>query len=148
VIIIGAGLGGCAAAMAMHHQGKLSIPKPSLPSSLTDPAGFHVTIFERLRNFQRLGDSLGLGENALRLLARWGLHEQLIHIGNKSPNMQIRRWNDGEILAVQPLMDMAGYIGHRGDYHAEFLTRVQELGMTVRMGHKVHTDSSCILSRS
>ncbi|KAF8251275.1 FAD/NAD(P)-binding domain-containing protein [Wilcoxina mikolae CBS 423.85] len=119
VIIIGAGLGGCAAAMAMYYQ------------------GFHVTIFERLRNFQRLGDSLGLGENALRLLARWGLHEQLVRIGNKSPNMQIRRWNDGEILAVQPLMDMAGYIGHRGDYHAEFLKRVEELGMTVRMGHKV-----------
>ena len=81
--------------MAMHHQ------------------GFQVEVFEKVREFTRLGDSLGLGENALRLLKRWGLYEQLIEIGNKSENMQIRRWRDGKVLAVQPLMDMAGYIGHR-----------------------------------
>ncbi|KAH7064443.1 salicylate hydroxylase [Paraphoma chrysanthemicola] len=119
VIIVGAGLGGCAAAMAMHYQ------------------GFEVQVFEKVRKFSRLGDSLGLGENALRLLHRWGLHDRLIEIGNKSENMQIRRWKDGKILAQQPLMDMAGYIGHRGDYHEEFLKRVTELGIEVRMGCNV-----------
>jgi 2-polyprenyl-6-methoxyphenol hydroxylase-like FAD-dependent oxidoreductase len=44
VIIIGAGLGGCANAMAMHYQ------------------GFDVVMYEKIREFQRLGDSLGLGE--------------------------------------------------------------------------------------
>lgn len=86
VIIVGAGLGGLACAMAMHYQ------------------GFEVVIFEKVREFMRLGDSLGLGENALKLLKRWGLYEQLIAIGNKSPDMHIRRWNDGKILATQPLM--------------------------------------------
>lgn len=33
-----------------------------------------------------------------------------------SPIMSIRRWDTGEIIANQRLMDMAGYIGHRGDY--------------------------------
>lgn len=89
MIIIGAGLGGCAAAMAMNAQ------------------GFNVRVFEKVHKFGRLGDSLGLGENALRLLKRWGLYEQLIAIGNKSEMMQIRRWDDGKILAQQPLMDMA-----------------------------------------
>ncbi|KAG4432777.1 hypothetical protein IFR05_011742 [Cadophora sp. M221] len=119
VIIVGAGLGGCAAAMAMHYQ------------------GFDVQVFEKVHNFGRLGDSLGLGENALRLLQRWGLHDRLIEIGNKSEMMQIRRWKDGKILAQQPLMDMAGYIGHRGDYHEEFLRRVRELGIEIRMGSNV-----------
>jgi len=119
VIIVGAGLGGCAAAMAMHHQ------------------GFEVEVFEKVRQFARLGDSLGLGENALRLLRRWGLYEQLIDIGNKSPLMQIRRWHDGKILAQQPLMDMAGYIGHRGDYHVQFLKRVEDLGIPIHMGQNV-----------
>ncbi|CAG8961316.1 hypothetical protein HYFRA_00013777 [Hymenoscyphus fraxineus] len=100
-------------------------------------AGFHVQVFEKVHNFARLGDSLGLGENALRLLKRWGLYEQLIAIGNKSEMMQIRRWDDGKILAQQPLMDMAGYIGHRGDYHEEFLKRVREVGVEVRMGCNV-----------
>lgn len=86
VIIVGAGLGGLACAMAMHYQ------------------GFEVLIFEKVREFLRLGDSLGLGENALKLLKRWGLYDQLIEIGNKSPDMHIRRWNDGRILATQPLM--------------------------------------------
>ncbi|EPQ57455.1 monooxygenase [Gloeophyllum trabeum ATCC 11539] len=119
VIVVGAGLGGCAAALAMHH------------------AGFEVVVYEKIKRFLRLGDSLGLGENALRLLQRWGLHDQLIKIGNKSENMQIRRWQDGKILAVQPLMDMAGYIGHRGDYHDAFLQRVRECGIPIHMGHKV-----------
>jgi len=54
VVIIGAGLGGCATAMAMHYQ------------------GFDVVMYEKIKKFQRLGDSLGLGENALKLLRRWG----------------------------------------------------------------------------
>jgi salicylate hydroxylase len=106
--------------MAMHYQ------------------GFEVTIYEKVRGFLRLGDSLGLGENALRLLKRWGLHDRLIEIGNKSEMMQIRRWHDGKILAQQPLMDMAGYIGHRGDYHEEFLRRVRELGIPINMGCNVN----------
>ncbi|KAE8451924.1 hypothetical protein EG329_002765 [Mollisiaceae sp. DMI_Dod_QoI] len=100
-------------------------------------AGFQVTVFEKVHKFLRLGDSLGLGENALRLLQRWGLHDQLIAIGNKSELMQIRRWGDGKILAQQPLMDMAGYIGHRGDYHEAFLERVRELGIEIKMGSNV-----------
>jgi salicylate hydroxylase len=102
--------------MAMHYQ------------------GFEVEIFEKVNEFLRLGDSLGLGENALRLLKRWGLHDQLIALGNKSEFMQIRHWKTGQIMAQQPAMDMAGYIGHRGDYHRAFLDRVEELGVKIHMG--------------
>lgn len=105
--------------------------------------GFNVRVFEKVNKFARLGDSLGLGENALRLLKRWGLHDQLIAIGNKSEMMQIRRWDDGKILAQQPLMDMAGYIGHRGDYHDEFLKRVGELGVPIYMGCNVSSRLVC-----
>jgi 2-polyprenyl-6-methoxyphenol hydroxylase-like FAD-dependent oxidoreductase len=63
VIIIGAGLGGCATAMAMHYQ------------------GFDVVMYEKVREFQRLGDSLGLGVNALKLLKRWGGRDQFISDG-------------------------------------------------------------------
>ncbi|KAK4946525.1 hypothetical protein LTR10_014377 [Elasticomyces elasticus] len=121
VIIVGAGLGGCATALAMHH------------------AGFEVVVFEKVREFLRLGDSLGLGENALKLLDRWSpfLRARLVGIGNKSEMMQIRRWHDGKVLAQQPLMDMAGFIGHRGDYHKGFLDAVAEKGIPVHMGSEV-----------
>jgi salicylate hydroxylase len=32
---------------------------------------------------------------------------------------------------------MAGYIGHRGDYHVCFIKRVEELGILINMGHDV-----------
>jgi salicylate hydroxylase len=35
--------------------------------------------------------------------------------------MEIRRWHNGKVLAEQPLTDMAGFIGHRGDYQDKFL---------------------------
>lgn len=34
-------------------------------------------------------------------------------------------------------MDMAGYIGHRGDYHQAFIDRVTELGITINMGSEI-----------
>lgn len=122
MIVIGAGLGGCAAALAMKHH------------------GHDVIVYEKLANFRRLGDSLGLGENALKLLRRWGgdtLYHSLTSIGNQSPDMQIRRWHDGKILAQQPLMDMAGHIGHRGDYHEAFLRGVRDAGIEIKMGYEV-----------
>lgn len=108
-------------------------------------AGFEVSIYEKVHKFQRLGDSLGLGENALLLLERWsvGLRESLVEIGNKSQFMQIRRWEDGKILAQQELMDMAGFIGHRGDYHEAFLRAVREKGVPIYMGSNVSQYCIC-----
>lgn len=97
-------------------------------------------MYEKLPAFRRLGDSLGLGANALKLLRRWGgapLHDRLTSIGNQAADMQIRRWHDGALLARQPLMDMAGYIGHRGDYHEAFLAGVRDAGVVVHMGREV-----------
>ncbi|KAH9895352.1 salicylate hydroxylase [Xylariomycetidae sp. FL2044] len=121
-IVVGAGLGGCACALALKHH------------------GHSVVVYEKVREFRRLGDSLGLGENALKLLERWGgpgLYRRLTSIGNQAADMQIRRWHDGKLLAQQPLMDMAGYIGHRGDYHEAFLQAVRDAGIPLHMGREV-----------
>ncbi|KAF2462276.1 hypothetical protein BDY21DRAFT_10812 [Lineolata rhizophorae] len=120
-IVVGAGLGGCAAALALHAHGHQVL-----------------AVLDKVREFGRLGDSLGLGENAFKLLARWGCDvDEVKAIGNQAPSMQIRRWWDGKVLAVQELMDMAGYIGHRGDYHEIFLKWVKQKGIPIRMGAEV-----------
>ncbi|KAK4161223.1 6-hydroxynicotinate 3-monooxygenase [Cladorrhinum sp. PSN259] len=128
VIVVGAGLGGCATAIALHHHGHNV-----------------VAVMDKVGSFKRLGDSLGLGKNAYRLLARWGCNiKDLQAIGNQATHMKIRRWNDGKVLAKQRLMDMAGYIGHRGDYHHIFLKWVTERDIPILMGCDVvsYTDSS------
>lgn len=124
VIIVGAGLGGCAAALAMKYH------------------GHDVVVYEKVRRFRRLGDSLGIGENALKLLRRWGgrlLYERLLRIGNQADNLAIRRWHDGKVLAEQPLTDMAGRIGHRGDYHNVLLRAVTDAHIPVYMDHEAVT---------
>jgi salicylate hydroxylase len=79
-----------------------------------------------------------LGENAFKLLSKWGCEtDEIKRTGNQAPNMTIRRWSDGKVLATQPLMDMAGYIGHRGDYHDVFLEWVRRRGIPIRMGCEV-----------
>ena len=121
MIVVGAGLGGCATALAMHHHGHEV-----------------VAVLDRVRRFARLGDSLGLGDNAFRLLARWGCDVGALQaIGNQAATMRIRRWRDGRVLAEQPLGDMAGFIGHRGDYHDVFLGWVRARGIAIRMGCEV-----------
>ena len=104
-------------------------------------AGFDVVMFEKIRKFDRLGDSLGLGENALKLLERWspGIPAKFLEIGNKSQYMQVRRWKDGRVLAQQELMDMAGPIGHRGDYHDVFLRAVSDANIPLHMGQEVRS---------
>ncbi|GAA5841476.1 hypothetical protein JCM11251_007153 [Rhodosporidiobolus azoricus] len=119
VVVVGAGLGSLAAAMAMYH------------------AGYDVVVYEKIRKFLRLGDSLGVGENALRLLTRWGARKRIVAIGNKCPVMFVRRWDTGEVIAMQSLAQMASLIGHRGDYHQAFFDRVEELGIPINMGTPV-----------
>lgn len=97
-----------------------------------------LCVLDKVRQFGRLGDSLGLGQNAFDLLEKWGCEvDEIKSIGNQAPNMTIRRWQDGKELATQPLMDMAGYIGHRGDYHDVFLEWVRRRGIDIRMGSEV-----------
>ncbi|BGP31290.1 hypothetical protein JCM10296v2_003054 [Rhodotorula toruloides] len=114
-------------------------PRTKRPEEKLKVVVIGVVVYEKIKKFLPLGDSLGVGENALRLLTRWGVRDKLIAIGNKSPVMHIRRWDTGEIIATQRLMDMAGYIGHRAQYHASFLSRVEELGIPVHMGTAVAT---------
>jgi 2-polyprenyl-6-methoxyphenol hydroxylase-like FAD-dependent oxidoreductase len=76
-IVIGAGLGGCAAVIALHHHGHRVL-----------------CVLDKVREFGRLGDSLGLGENAFKLLAKWGceVHDlSLLLVMKKRKIMLIRR---------------------------------------------------------
>jgi 2-polyprenyl-6-methoxyphenol hydroxylase-like FAD-dependent oxidoreductase len=83
VAIVGAGYGGLGDAIACHRQ------------------GFEVVVFEQAPEFRRacsfiflltvqLGDSVGFGPNASRLLLRWGLGEEMHSIASKATYWTVR----------------------------------------------------------
>jgi len=107
VAIVGAGIGGLAAAIALHR------------------AGVHVQVYEQVRHFERVGAGLQLAPNATAALAGLGL----LPATRRSATAP-RAWHSydahtGALDRAEPLGDaVADHFGspylhiHRGDLHA------------------------------
>lgn len=107
IAIVGAGIGGAAAA------------------ALLQKAGFKVEVFEQASEFSRLGAGIHVGLNAMKIFRRMGLEKQLDEMGSHPDHWFSRDGESGEYLARIPLGDYAkkeygaSYITiHRGDMHA------------------------------
>ncbi|NSZ19907.1 FAD-dependent monooxygenase [Agrobacterium vitis] len=108
IAVIGAGLGGAAAA------------------ALLSQAGFDVHSFEQAPVFTRIGAGIHIGPNVMKIFRKIGLETRLEHIGAHPDFWFSRDGNTGEYLSRIPLGDYsrreygASYITiHRGDLHAE-----------------------------
>ncbi|WP_339114826.1 FAD-dependent monooxygenase [Thioclava sp. GXIMD2076] len=107
IAVIGAGLGGAAAA------------------ALLDNAGFTAHCFEQAPEFTRLGAGIHIGPNVMKIFRQIGLEDTLAKIGSHPSHWFSRDGNTGEYLSEIPLGDYAlkeygaPYITiHRGDMHA------------------------------
>lgn len=125
VVIVGAGLGGCACAIACARQ------------------GMRVTLLDQVVEFFPLGDSVGFGSNASKLFKRWGLYDALWAISSRTEETVMRNY-DGKVIAEDRTLGAAeevyghkGLIGHRGDYHAIFIEHCKKNGVCVRMGERI-----------
>jgi salicylate hydroxylase len=78
--IIGGGVGGLTAAIALIRK------------------GFDVTVFEQSPTNAQLGASLQLGPNALRLMDELGLLPELRAVGVRPDSVDFLRWDDGSLL--------------------------------------------------
>lgn len=128
VLIVGAGLGGTACAIACRAQ------------------GFRVTLLDQVTRFAPLGDSIGLGPNVSRLLGRWdaGFAAKLAAISSTSESVVVHDYRDGRVLGVDATPGTAqakfghrNLIGHRGHYHMLFLEQCEAMGVEVRSGARV-----------
>src|SRR3982075_2549441 len=124
IAIVGAGMGGLAAAAALRR------------------GGIDVTGYEQAGQFARLGAGIQIGCNAMKVLRGLGLESRL-----RGQSFYPRSWNNRDWRTGEVKFDMifgesaerkfgAPYLlAHRGDLHAALASTVPD--QCVKLGHKL-----------
>src|SRR6516165_7761296 len=85
IIVVGGGIGGLTAALALRQ------------------AGFEVDVYEQAPELTQIGGGINMGPNAVRILRRLGLAAGLDCEGVRPLFTHQRRWQDGRTLQRVPL---------------------------------------------
>lgn len=124
IIIIGAGIGGLAAGLALQRR------------------GFRVTIYERGAEVREIGAGLIIAPNARRALRDLGVDAALEAISSSVPVRHTCNYATGEIVEATPNQRVVEKHGmgmlqvHRGDLHGLLMEAVHANdGQTLRPGH-------------
>ena len=111
IAVVGAGLGGTAAAALLQR------------------AGFNVKLYEQAPGFSRLGAGIHVGPNVMKIMRKIGIEDALNAMGCHPDYWYSRDGLTSEVIAQIPLGDYAlkhygaSYLTvHRGDFH-ELLTK-------------------------
>jgi len=114
IAIVGAGLGGPAAA------------------AMLQATGYDVQVYEQSRAFSRIGAGIHLGPNLVRILDRIGIGRRLAQMGVNPEAWISRKWDTGEVMLDYPLgKDAERRYGapylmvHRGDFNALLIDAVR-----------------------
>jgi salicylate hydroxylase len=113
-IIVGAGIGGLAAALALSRHVATG---PGAPGPGAAPATRSISLFEQADNFVRAGAGIQLGPNAVRLLRDWGLSRALDEVAARPERLQALDATDGRLLGT---LRLGG--AFRSRYGADYLT--------------------------
>jgi 2-polyprenyl-6-methoxyphenol hydroxylase-like FAD-dependent oxidoreductase len=104
VLIVGGGIGGLSAAIALQR------------------AGLEVTVFEESRELHEVGAGVGLQLAAVKALKRMGMLEAILAVGSEPLQaLELTNWRTGKLLARMPQGEIGadhGLFGiniHRGD---------------------------------
>ncbi|WP_246797336.1 FAD-dependent monooxygenase [Burkholderia perseverans] len=136
IAIVGAGLGGTAAAALLQRR------------------GYDVRLYEQAPAFSRLGAGIHLGPNVMKIMRRIGCEDALNAMGSHPDFWYSRDGLSAEVMSQIPLGDYAlktygaSYLTvHRGDFHALMtqaiapgtlvfgrkLTAIEDTGSEVRL---------------
>src|ERR1051326_2078276 len=104
VILIGAGIGGLAAAIALRR------------------VGVETAVFEQAERLREVGAGLTIWANAIKALHKIDAAHGLLKIGSAVERLEVRSWRGG-VLAVTPLATLSRKLGvpvcicvHRGEF--------------------------------
>ena len=124
IIIIGAGLGGLACAIASRRFSTHQLS---------------VTILERTPAIQPVGAGIQIPPNAARAMRHLGLLDALVDAGAVALERRVlRRWQDGRVLAAtlgrEGVLGAFGemhYVVHRADYQGLLIEEAEKLGVRI-----------------
>lgn len=126
VLVVGAGLGGLAAAIACSL------------------AGHRVVCLEAATQLGEVGAGIQLSPNVTRLLRAWGLFPRLEPIAVRPGKIVFRRWQTGEPIGLTRLVpdferDFGApyWVVHRAHLHQALYERARELGVEVHVDSRV-----------
>ncbi|KAL2847495.1 hypothetical protein BJY01DRAFT_212447 [Aspergillus pseudoustus] len=126
VIIVGAGLGGLACAIACRRE------------------NLRVIVLERSAEAREVGAGIQIPPNGARVLEQLGALPKLIEAGAIVQHVDFRRYDDGRILSSMPFGDgvieefgVPWIIIHREDFYRVLLDEATHLGAEVRQNAEV-----------
>jgi salicylate hydroxylase len=99
VAIIGAGIGGLAAAVALRRR------------------GYEVALYERATKLEEAGAGLQIGPNGVKVMRALGLEDELMRNAFEPLSIMSITWDEGRLRFRQPLKEIA-----RQKYGAPYLT--------------------------
>lgn len=127
-IIVGAGLGGLAAALGLTK------------------ADHKVTVLEQAPQLGEVGAGIQIPPNSSRILIEWGIRDLLEPYCMAPANIFFRSYKDGHILSQQPLnpytTEKYGYPYwhvHRADFHRVLVEAVKREDVPILLGKRVRT---------
>jgi salicylate hydroxylase len=92
----------------------------------------------------KVGAGIQIPPNSGRLLHRWGVFEHLQKWAITPEGINIRRWQDGNIIGYTDLGDtfksdfeVPYYVTHRAHFHEALRIRAVELGVTIELNKEV-----------
>jgi len=122
IAIVGAGLGGLAAAVALRRQ------------------GFEVQVYEQAPELAEFGAGINISPNSVKFFHAVGLTEKLHAISSEPIGLTWRDWGSGEIYNCLPFDDFEKrygakyYVVHRSDLHRLLSEAVPQA--TIQLGKR------------
>ncbi|KAM5386568.1 hypothetical protein ACJZ2D_000531 [Fusarium nematophilum] len=126
IIIVGAGLGGLATAVALARR------------------GHKVAVFEQAAQLAEVGAGIQIPPNSGKLLQRWGVIDELGQQAVQPDGISFRRWQSGHRIGFTDLSEgfvraygAPYYVVHRAHLHSALLQRARNLGVAIHLNSRV-----------
>lgn len=126
ILLVGAGLGGLATAIALTQS------------------GHKVTVFEQTPVLGEVGAGIQVPSNSTRVLFKLGLKPYLKPYVTEPESISFRRWQTGKVIGNTKLapdftetFNAPYYVIHRAHFHSALCQKAQDMGIDIKLGARV-----------